>query len=104
MGRQLHPSRQQGNTVQKLSLIRQDVEKNYNRPNDRAIPSGRGPYYENCVQKKCNRPDARPTPSGRGLDMVLCGAHYEKLVAQLSIWMASACVRTPPTKNQISVD
>jgi hypothetical protein len=31
MGRQLHSSRRQGNTVRMLSLIRQDVEKNCNR-------------------------------------------------------------------------
>jgi hypothetical protein len=32
MGRQLHSSRRQGNTVRTLSLIRQDVEKNCNCP------------------------------------------------------------------------
>jgi hypothetical protein len=45
MGRQLHPSGRQGNTVRTLSLIRQDVEKNCNLPDVRATPSGRGPYY-----------------------------------------------------------
>jgi hypothetical protein len=32
IGRQLHPSGRQGNTIQTQSLIRQDVEKNCNRP------------------------------------------------------------------------
>jgi hypothetical protein len=64
MGRQLHPSGRQANTVQTLSLIKQDVENNCNRPDA-------SPYYENYVQRKCNRLDARATPFGRGPDMVL---------------------------------
>lgn len=67
--RQLHPSERQGNTVRMRSLIRQDMEKNCNRLDIRAIPSGRGPYYENCVQQSCNRPDARATLSGHDLNM-----------------------------------
>jgi hypothetical protein len=50
MGRQLHPSGRQGNTVQTRSLIRQDVKKNYNCSDIRATLSGRGPYYGNYVQ------------------------------------------------------
>jgi hypothetical protein len=50
MGRQLHPSGRQGNTVRTLSLIRQDVEKNCNRPNNRATPFERDPYYGIYVQ------------------------------------------------------
>jgi hypothetical protein len=48
------------------------------------------PYYGIYVQQKCNRPDAKATPSGRCPNMVLCEAHYGKLVAQLSVQMASA--------------
>lgn len=40
MGRQLHPSRRQGNNVRTLSLIRQDVEKNCNCSDVRATLSG----------------------------------------------------------------
>jgi hypothetical protein len=54
------------------------------------------PYYGNYVRQKYNRPDATATLSGRVPDMVLCEAHYGKPVAQLSVWMVSACVRTPP--------
>jgi hypothetical protein len=104
MGRQLQPSGQQDNTVRTLSLIRLDVEKNCNRLNVRATPSGCGPYYGIYVQQKCNRLDARATPSGRGLDMVLREARYEKSVAQLSVQTVSACLRTPPRENLISVN
>jgi hypothetical protein len=31
-------------------------------------------------------------------------ARYGKPVAQLSVWMASACVRTPPRENRIKLD
>jgi hypothetical protein len=65
MGRQLHPFGRHGNTVRTLSLIRQDVEKNCNRLDDRATPSGRGPYYGIYVQQKCNHLDARATASGQ---------------------------------------
>jgi hypothetical protein len=40
MGRQLHLSRRQGNTVWTLSLIRQDMKKNCYRPDVRATPFG----------------------------------------------------------------
>jgi hypothetical protein len=85
MGKQLHLSRQQGNIVQTWSLIRQDVEKNCNRPAVRATPSRCGPYYGNYVKQKCNCLDARATPSRRGPDMRSRGARYGKPVAQLSI-------------------
>jgi len=85
MGRQLHSSGRQDNTIRILSLIRQDVEKNYNRPNDKATPSGHNPYYGNCIQQKCNRPDAMATSSRRGPNMVLHGARYGKSIAQLSV-------------------
>jgi hypothetical protein len=104
MGRQLHPSGQQGNTVQMLSLIRKDVEKNCNRLVVRATPSRRDPYYGIYMQQKCNPPKARATPYGRGLDMVLREVHYGKPIPQLSVWRASSCVRTPPRENRISVD
>jgi hypothetical protein len=58
MERQLHPSRHLVYTIRTLSLIRQDVEKNCNRPDVRATPSSRGPYYDNYVQQKCNCSDA----------------------------------------------
>jgi len=61
MGRQLHLSGRQGNTVRTLSLIRQDVEKNCNCPDVKEPPSGHSPYYDIYVQQKCNhqqRPDA----------------------------------------------
>jgi hypothetical protein len=99
MGRQLHLFERQGNIFRTLSLIRQDMEKNCNRPDVKATPSGCGPYYGIYMQQKCNRPDFRATTSGRDLDMVLRGVHYEKLVAQLSVWTASACVRKPPREN-----
>lgn len=69
MGRLLHPSGCHGNTVWMRSLIRQDVEKNYNPSDVRVTPSGRGPYYGNCMQQSCNHPDPRATSSGRGLYM-----------------------------------
>jgi len=50
------------------------------------------------VQQKCNHLDARATPSGCGPDMVLHEARYGKLVAQLSVRTASACVWTPPSE------
>jgi hypothetical protein len=50
IGRQLHPFGRQVYTVQTLSLIRQDVEKNCNRPDVRATPSGHQSYYRNYVQ------------------------------------------------------
>jgi len=56
------------------------------------------------VQQKCNHPNARATPSGCDSDIVLREAHYEKLVAQLSIRTASACVRMLPRENRVSVD
>jgi hypothetical protein len=89
MGRQLHPSGRQVYIVRTLSLIRQDVEKNCNRPDA-------SPYYENYVQQKCNRPDVRATLSRRGPDMVLREARYGKPVAQLSVRTLSATVRTSP--------
>jgi hypothetical protein len=41
MGKQLQPSERQVYTIWTLSLIRQDVEKNCNRPDIRATPSER---------------------------------------------------------------
>jgi hypothetical protein len=82
-----------------LSLIRQDVEKNYNCPDVRATPSRCGPYYGIYVQQKCNHLDARTTTSGRGPDMVLREASYGKPVAHLSVQKASACVWMPPREN-----
>jgi hypothetical protein len=103
-GRQLHPSGRQGNTVRTLSLIRQDVVKNCNRPDVKVPRSGRNPYYGIYVQQKCNRSDARATLPRRGPDMVLHEARFGKSVAQLSIRTASTCVQKPPRENRISVD
>jgi len=66
------------------------------------------------VEKNCNRqgntvrtwsllwklraaelqPSERAIPSGRGLNMETRGAHYGKPVAQKTVWMLSATVRT----------
>jgi hypothetical protein len=62
MGRQLHPSGQQGNTVRTLSLIRQDMEENCNLLDVRATPCGHGPYYGIYMQQKFNHPDAQHHP------------------------------------------
>jgi hypothetical protein len=86
------------------SLIRQGVEKNCNRSDVRATPSGRDPYYGNFVQQKCNRPVARATPSGQGPDMESRRARYGKPVEQLSVQMASAYVQMPLRENRISVN
>jgi hypothetical protein len=69
MGRQLHSSGRQGNTVHTKSIIRQDVEKNCNRLDVRATLSGRGPYYGSYMQQSCNRQDAKATPFRLGLYM-----------------------------------
>jgi hypothetical protein len=69
MGRQLYPSRRQGNNDRTRSLIRKDVGKNYNSSNIRATPSGCRLYYGNCVQQSCSHPDSRETSSERGLNM-----------------------------------
>lgn len=53
------------------SLIRQDVEKNYNHSDFRGTPSEHGPYYGNYVQQNCNRPDDRATPFRCDPDMEL---------------------------------
>jgi hypothetical protein len=103
MKRQLHPSERQGNTVRMLSLIRQVVEKNCNRPEVRATLFEHNPYYGIYVQQKCNRSDSRATPSERGPDMLLREARYGKPVTQLSVRTASTCVQTPPIENRISV-
>jgi hypothetical protein len=52
MGRQLQPPGRQVYIVRTLSLIRQDMEKNYNRLDA-------SPYYGNYMQLKCNRSDDR---------------------------------------------
>jgi hypothetical protein len=80
------------------------MEKNCNRPNVRATPSRHGPYDGYYVQQKCKRPEARATPSGFDLDMVFREARYRKLVAQLCVWMASACIHKPLRENRINVD
>jgi hypothetical protein len=85
MGRQLHPSGRQGNTIRMKSLIRQDVEKNCNCSDARATPSERGLYYGSYVQQSCNCLDARATPSGRDHNMEMHGAGYGKLVAQKTV-------------------
>jgi hypothetical protein len=77
---QLHPSGRLGNIVQTRSLIRKDVEKNYNRPDVRATSSGCSPYYGNYVQQKCNHWNFMATPFGCGPDMEIRGAHYGKPV------------------------
>jgi hypothetical protein len=52
---------------------------------DRAIPSRRGPCYENYVKTECNHLDSRETPSGHGLNMEKREVRYGKLVAQKTI-------------------
>jgi hypothetical protein len=56
-------------SVRTLSLIREDMEKNCNRPNIGATRSGRNRYYGIFVQQKCNYQDARATLSGRNPNM-----------------------------------
>jgi hypothetical protein len=86
MGRQLHPSGRQGNTVRTLSLIRQDVEKNCNYSDDRTTPSGYSPYYGIYVQQMCNRLDAKVTPS----DVALIW-YYVKRVMESRLHMQQKC-------------
>jgi hypothetical protein len=97
MGRQLHTSGRQVYTVWTPSLIRQDVEKNCNRPDA-------SPYYGNCMQQRCNRSNARATLSGNGLIQERFLALYGKPVAQFTIRTASACVQMLPRENRIRVD
>jgi hypothetical protein len=89
MGKQLQPSGCQVYTVQTLSLIRQDMEKNCNRPDVRATPSRRQSLLWKLLA-------AEVQLSGRGPDMVLREARYGKLVAQLSVRTLSATFLTPP--------
>jgi hypothetical protein len=63
-----------------VTLIRQDVEKN------------------------CNLPDDRATPSGCGPDMELRGACYGKSIAQLSVRTTLVYFQMPLKENRISVD
>jgi hypothetical protein len=56
------------------------------------------------VQLKYNRLDTRATPSGRGLIQERKSALYEKPVAQFTVRMASACVRTPPREIRDRLD
>jgi hypothetical protein len=85
MGRQLHPSGRQGNTIQTLSLIRQDVEKNCNRSDVMATTSRHDPYHGIYMYQKCNHPDARATTFERSPDMVLCETRYGKpVIVQIS--------------------
>jgi hypothetical protein len=74
MERQLHPSERQVYTVQMLSLLRQDVEKNCNYPDVRATPSERQTFLWNLLA-------AEVQPSERSPDMVLHEACYGKPVA-----------------------
>jgi hypothetical protein len=64
MGRQLQPSGHQVYTVRMLSLIRQEVEKNSNRPDVKATPSGRHSLLWKLRTIECNHPDAKATSSG----------------------------------------
>jgi hypothetical protein len=80
MGRQLHPSGRQGNTVGTRSLIRQDMKKS------------------------CNHLDARATLSGRGLNMETRGARYGKPFVQKTVWMLNAFVRTSPREIRDRLD
>jgi hypothetical protein len=57
------------------------------------------PYYGNYMQLKCNRLDARATPFRHGLIQERFSRLYGKLVAQLIVQMASACVWMPPREN-----
>jgi hypothetical protein len=61
------------------------VEKNCNRLDVRATPSGHCPYYGSYMQQSCNRPDSRATPSGCGLNMEMHEARYGKPVAQKTV-------------------
>jgi len=58
--------------------------------------SRRGPYYGNYVQQKCNRPESRAIPSGRDPNIEMRGAHYRKPVAQKIVGTLSATIQTPP--------
>jgi hypothetical protein len=129
---QVHPSGQRGNIIRKpvsvwqvkgFPLQTKIWEDSCNHPDDKSTlsrsktwriiatvwTSGQhrpdaNPYYENCMQLKCNYPDARATPSGRGLIQERKSMLSGKLVAQLSVWTAIACVRKPPTEIWIRVD
>jgi len=68
--------------VRTLSLIRQVVHTKFNHR----------------VQLKCNRPNARATPFGRGSIQERISNEFGKQIAQLSVQMPSATVRTPPRK------
>jgi hypothetical protein len=80
MGGQLQPSGRQVHTVRTLSLIGQDMKKN------------------------CNYPDVRVTPSRRSHIQERKSTLYEKPVAQFTVRMALACIRTPPRENHIRLD
>jgi hypothetical protein len=56
--------------------------------------SGRNkPYYGNFVQPKYNRPDARAIPSGRGLVMEAFSANLERQL-QLTVRTLGQVIRT----------
>jgi hypothetical protein len=103
--RQLKPSERCGYSVRTLSLIRQAMQKTFNRPDVRLHgPDVRlhGPdaqaLYGNFVQQKCNRPNSWVTPSKRGPIQERISSEFGKPVAQLSIWTPSATIRMPPRK------
>jgi hypothetical protein len=77
-------------------MIRQDVEKNYNRLDVRATQSRRNPYYGNYVQQKCNRLDSRATLSRHSPEMETRGVRDGKSVAQFTFRTLSATVWTTP--------
>jgi hypothetical protein len=71
------------------------VEKNCNCPDIRETLSGRGPYYESYMHQSFNRPDARAIPFRRRLNMETRGGRYGKPIAQKTVRMLYASVRTP---------
>jgi len=74
------------------------MEKNYNRLDVRATPSGRGPFYGSYVQERCNRQTL-----GQHRQET-CGARYGKLVAQKTVWKVNASVRMLPREIRDRLD
>jgi hypothetical protein len=91
-------------SVWTIGQHRLDVILDKARRGEELQPFRRNRYYGIFVQQKCNHLNARATSSGCGPDMALREARYGKPVAQLSVRTASACVRTPPRENRISVN
>jgi hypothetical protein len=51
---------------------------------------------EDYDSSTCIRCDVKATPSGCGLNMETCETHYGKAVAQFTVQMLLASIRTPP--------